>query len=536
MLAASAALASCQTSSPEAGQTPVNEIVFSANDINAAYNVVTKTSPVTSLPSFYVSATTGAAGSESSKWTSTQFNADEGEPPTYSAVSPGRWWPDVDESYHFYASNNSLVYAAGGTSVSATTATDVVCAYMPSPTYKGTNTLQFKHIFARVGDVTVSAASGYTISQVSISITPYTGGTYNLRTGEGHADQTGWSALTSGSATGLANTTPGTKANDLWLVPGDYTLTASWRATRGDYQHDYTDVQTSAVVSLEKGKVSAIDVTLGGNAREIQFSISIEAWGAAALEADFPEDTSLPSFGGLNVAPSNLYYNGSAFVIKDADWNHDSFNAVYGLSEGSYYFNFIQLGKYFDADGESFSTLSGSIDNTHTVSYAGYDDWHVPTSAEWGRIVTSDSAVRPGASVNGTPNMHYALVVLSGVSYAGAASPAGLLLFPDESQITGKVLTGMDNNTCTNGVTADELAEYLSQGCAFIPAGGLYFGEGWRFAGASAYYWTATEHEGTTGHADSFVFASTNVVVPPSDYKDNKTGDHLSVRLVRTDD
>lgn len=531
-LAAAAALVSCQKNSSSVNPAPENEIVFSANDIGAEYSVVTRAAPVTALPSFYVSATTGAAGSETSKWTSTQFNSDEGEPPTYSAVSPGKWWPDVDESYHFYASNNALSFASGGTTISATTATDVVCAYMPTPTYKGNNTLQFKHIFARVGDVTVSAATGYTISQVSISITPKTGGTYNLRTGAGHTDDTGWSSLTTGSATSIANATPGTKENDLWLVPGDYNLTASWRAVREDYQHDYTDVVTSAVLSLEKGKVSAIDITLGGNAREMQFSISIEAWGAADLEADFPVEASLPSFGGLNIAPANLYYDGSNFIIKDADWNHESFGSCYGKTEGSYYFSFVELGKYFDGDGASFNTSSGNIDNSHTVSYGGYDDWRIPTSDEWATILTTDSAVRPGASVNGSDNIHYALVRLTGVTHAGSDTPVGLLIFPDGESVSGKALSGMDNNTCTSGVTAAELAEYLSQGCAFLPTSSLHNVEGWHYGGESAFYWTATAYNSYDCYV--LLFYETKVSVPPVYHNGDKEDHYQTARLVRS--
>lgn len=272
-----------------AQQESENEITFHYIDAsNIEAGVETKTSAVTSLSSFYAAATKGSAGSETSKWTSYQFNSDGAGTPTYHGTGAGKWWPDTDESYHFYASNNALTFAAAGTTVSATNSTDVVCAYMPSPTYKTKNTLTFEHIFARIGDVTVSAASGYTISNVSISITPKTGGTYNIRTGSGQTNDTGWSSLTTGSATGIANSTPGTKSNDVWLVPGNYTLTASWRAVRDDYTHDYSNVSASAVIAVQKGKVNSINITLGGNATEITYGVSINAWGSASLSASFP--------------------------------------------------------------------------------------------------------------------------------------------------------------------------------------------------------------------------------------------------------
>ena len=59
---------------------------------------------------------------------------------------------------------------------------DVICAYLPSASvnYKNSNLLLFEHIFARVTSVTVTAATGYTISDVTISFVPKTTGTYNI--------------------------------------------------------------------------------------------------------------------------------------------------------------------------------------------------------------------------------------------------------------------------------------------------------------------------------------------------------------------
>lgn len=89
------------------------------------------------------------------------------------------------------------------------------------------------------------------------------------------------------------------------------------------------------------------------------------------------------SFGGLMIAPAPLYYNGSTFVIKDNDWNHSSFGSIRGKSNGSYYFNFIDIGSYFDSRGSSFSHYSGNINNNgNKVSYGGYDNWRVPTRIE----------------------------------------------------------------------------------------------------------------------------------------------------------
>ena len=237
---------------------------------------------------FYVSCTIGSAGSETNVWNNVAFSKSGSY---FVAGGSGKWWPDANPSYHFFASNAALTFNAGGCTVAATNATDVVCAYMPSPTYKSRNTLQFKHIFARITDVTFSAADGYTISGISVYVTPKTGGTYNLRTGSGQTDGTGWSSLTTGSATAIANSTPGTKSNNLYLVPGRYVLTASWTATKGDYTKTFSN--KTYEVNIVGGKCNVITASLVGDASAIEFAVSITPWSNAPtierVAADFQD-------------------------------------------------------------------------------------------------------------------------------------------------------------------------------------------------------------------------------------------------------
>lgn len=268
ILAAAILVASCQKA-----ETPLdpNLIAFKANGLE--FKASTRATVVndSNLGTIKVNCTTGSAGSESAVWSNVSFTK------ASSTYTGGQYWPSSDASYHFYATNAAtLTHAAAGPTISASDSTDIVCAYMPSPTFRTTNTLNFKHIFARIGDVTFSAASGYTITGVTVSITPKTGGTYNLRTGNGQTDGTGWSSTSNGSATIIANST-GTNSNDLYLVPGQYTLTAGWTAARGSFSKSYSGkTQTINVVG---GKVNAITATLSGEASEIDFSVSVEEWG-----------------------------------------------------------------------------------------------------------------------------------------------------------------------------------------------------------------------------------------------------------------
>ena len=215
----------------------------------------TKASAVTSLSSFYVSASNGSTSSQTNVWSSVQFTQVSGSSP---AVYKGsKVWPTSNPSYRFYASNVPLTYDQSGAQVSATNATDVVVAYLAvsNVTYKAKNTLTFKHIFARIGTVTVTAESPFTISNVNITITPVTSGTYRLFYDD-------WYSMTTGSATTIASAA-GTNNNDLYLKPGIYSLKASWTATNGSYTETFSNKYVD--ITLVEGKVNNITCTLSGN-------------------------------------------------------------------------------------------------------------------------------------------------------------------------------------------------------------------------------------------------------------------------------
>ena len=253
------------------GNLSGDEIVFGADaHIEVETKASSGTSETTSLTSFYVSAVTGSAGSESSAFNSTTFTQVTGSSP--AVYTGGKMWAATDQSWKFYASNAPLTFHADGTTVAASNTTDVVCAYLTDGTYKTKNTLTFEHIFARFGRVDVAAASGYTISNISIRITPKTGGTYNLRTGAGQTDGSGWSSVTTGSATVVANQV-GANGNDIYLVPGIYQVTATWTATHSGTSITYTDKVVN--VPIVGGKTNVVSVVLGG---EIMFGVDLQEY------------------------------------------------------------------------------------------------------------------------------------------------------------------------------------------------------------------------------------------------------------------
>ena len=260
------------------------------------------------------------------------------------------------------------------------------------------------------------------------------------------------------------------------------------------YSADLTKTVTG--VSLVAGQVSAVTATLRGGAESILFEISVSSWGAGtiALGTTGPEIPKVVgTFGGLHIAPAPLYFDGYNFMIKDDDWNHESYGVAHGFVEGSYYFSWYQLGQFFDSEGSDIYALSRDIDNAHPISYGGYDDWKIASIGELETIIATSTDVRPGSNVNGVSGMHWALVRLTGIDCGVTSTPYGLLIFPDSRIITGRPLDGMDTEAVvTSGVTNEEIDEYLSQGCAFFPCFGMYNANSGVFSSTSGNHVSAT--------------------------------------------
>jgi hypothetical protein len=206
---------------------------------------------------FRVSATSGKTGSESEVWTNASFTR------TGNVFSGDKWWSPSDSSYHFYASNSDLAYHASGATVTATTDQDVVCAYLPTPSFQEPNELAFQHILARLGNVSMQGPELYTTTVSFVNITPYISGTYNLRTRE-------WSNLQPGQTIQLSS------SNDIWCIPGYYTLTVQYTLSREDYTESFTK---STLIPLQAGKTSNLSGILPpGQGTEIEFTVEVADW------------------------------------------------------------------------------------------------------------------------------------------------------------------------------------------------------------------------------------------------------------------
>ena len=289
-------------------------VCFSVPDI-ALDEVGTKAMSVVSEPTlratgFRVSAVRGTEGAdEQVTWfTNTLFTYR----PERLVFSGDHRWPSFDPLFRFYASNADLSYNAGGATVEARNNLDVVCAYLNNPTYEAVNVLEFEHIFALIGGVSVKWEPGYVLSDILVTIIPHTGGTYNLYTGNGIVDgSAGWSNVITAAAPFNLFLFPNTSAvppegnpynpevstpvktnvTDLLLVPGEYEITARWTATlrSGTLQHQKTYTSTKSI-QLDARNRYTISATLGGDASmfilEIDYQPIVE-WDASIRFGDW---------------------------------------------------------------------------------------------------------------------------------------------------------------------------------------------------------------------------------------------------------
>ncbi len=260
--------AGCAKSVEPENQHP-QQIVLCVGDDTIDMDVQTKATAITEIPSsLNFSVTTGKLGSSE-----TTKKASASVSPASGKIATGLYQTANATSYNYYVSNCPITFAASGSTVSASNTTDVIAGTATSDSTSPSVTLD--HIFARTGNLTLNTQDGYTLSVISWSIASSTGGTagtYNIAT-------KAWSQLTKLATTSI------TKTSDMYLVPGNYTLTVNYTLTKGDWTKSFTK---SAVVTLVGGKINNISGTAsGGAASAISLTVSLTPWGSTNITADF---------------------------------------------------------------------------------------------------------------------------------------------------------------------------------------------------------------------------------------------------------
>ena len=285
-------------------------------------------------------------------------------------------------------------------------------------------------------------------------------------------------------------------------------------ATAGQYAYANVPIDTK----WEPGKtytytLNFLDEAAGGGAgvddagnpvlgSPINFTLTIDDWdgtvesnvtaGMVDTEVEKPGIVVTPAtFGGLQLASGDLYYDGTSFSV-DNTWNeHNTYNVSSGKTSGvtSSYFTLSQI-----------------------QSELPLNNWRLPTLSEWRKIMTTNKNIREGSSVNGRNNAHWAVINVSGISYAGRNNIKGYLLFPDGKTISGTTINVFDNlndQIVYDDETGDELYtlnyitslsstsldEYLEQGCVFLPLSGDCYNGNFSGLNTTAYYHSSTTED-----------------------------------------
>lgn len=264
---------SCQKDELKSVSSAKEQIVLSLDDGSIDMSVATKATEIADLPSsLNLARTSGTWKSETSVNTSASFNVTSGK------IATGWYQTATPTKYNYYVSNAAMTFAAGGSTIAATNATDIIAGCTQTATDSGNPSVTLNHIFARTATLTCKTQSGYEISGISWKIvsksggTGGTAGTYNIAT-------KAWSEVTA-----LASQTV-KSSSDLYLIPGDYTISVTYTLTKGDWSKKFTK---SGDVTLVAGKKNSITCTAtGGSASEIQLSVTLTAWGTESHTLTF---------------------------------------------------------------------------------------------------------------------------------------------------------------------------------------------------------------------------------------------------------
>lgn len=201
------------------------------------YYLETKTTELKELPStLYWGATTGSDGEETVKWPCAEGKVVEGR------IMTGKYQTGSGTKYNYYVSNAELTVGSS-TTVVASNDTDVVVGRTEGSSDVNP-AVELEHIFSRIGSLTLTL-DGYSYSDAVWKIKGKsaingTKGVYDLRTG------TWTSALNT-----LTEEVTVTSDSDLYLIPGTYSVTISFKITKDGVTRSYAK---SGEVTLVQGK------------------------------------------------------------------------------------------------------------------------------------------------------------------------------------------------------------------------------------------------------------------------------------------
>lgn len=227
----------------------------------------TKAAEISTLDRINISCSTGSAGvSEVEKWTLSGLSVNGGK------VQTGKYWPATDEKYIFYASNQAMTPGSKGPEINVNSDTDCLVARNLTPRFKEANTLTFNHILSRIVGCSVSGPGDYQLSNAKLDFIPVATGKYNCGTQE-------YTRISNGSKVNLVSAAGEKNGMDIWTLPGEYVLTASYKLTKGDWTKSYTTTKTLTLLPGKRHRINAsFSIPQDDEAAAVDFNIEIIDW------------------------------------------------------------------------------------------------------------------------------------------------------------------------------------------------------------------------------------------------------------------
>ena len=331
---------------------------------------------------------------------------------------------------------------------------------------------------------------------------------------------------------------------------------------------DYTGAVINIPVPLRDGGGDAyahISARIGTSTSELVFK-NISSWMPARAKGKKFTVNFTPSIYSMTFTKGNLYSDGGTLKIA-SNWYSNIYTDNTSYEEATYsasnrsHFNFNETAALMNSTGSTHSaapdpgtfiwttatTNVGSFEDNYV--FINYQSYRVPTQAEWEAVTTGTS--RPGAYLSSdggstyTDGWKFVKVLVSGMGSDGTSSSngtayaansdyqAGLLLFPDNVEITGTFAKlGTQNARAaaynTTNITKENLNVLITDGCAFLPAVGCWKDTSFELVGTTGAYWSCTKYNADKGYGLTF----NNSGLVPS-YKLDKSVFFSSVRLVQ---
>lgn len=291
-------LASCEMSFRPVEMTGDNgEILFGIDS-----GPGTRAELITSLSSFRASAYTA----NGLVWDNVSFSQPNYYQPYFKG---GKYWPNEttyqNAPYTFIAANANMETVSDKHYVKVSyDSYDIVVAGTDNPTYGQQNGLTFEHVQAYLNNVTVSAEEGYTISNITVSLTnlkrakPYStstnytqfcieegtyfgaDGTLNVRDDFVEDAWTNYTTSTQTIATSLGSST-----KDYFVLPGEQTLHVYWRAQKTGYTETFS---RDVTLQFNHGEKINLNIILGGKAVDVILTKEVIPW---EIEDEVSENT-----------------------------------------------------------------------------------------------------------------------------------------------------------------------------------------------------------------------------------------------------